>query len=69
MAPRREVGNGISLVRYGVPELDSLGHLSLSDTGVGVVACVETSGRRVMVSEHYYTRVEGQVFFRDLLAP
>jgi hypothetical protein len=69
MAPSREIRYGVSLVRDGIPHLNALGHLSLPNTGISVIACTETAGRRVMVSERYNTGVEGKEFFRHLLAP
>ena len=69
VTPRREVCDGIRLVRNWVPELNTFCHLRLADASVGIVARVQTSGRRVVVSERYDAGVEGQEFFRHLLAP
>jgi len=69
VTPRREVCNGICLVRDWVPELDALGHLSLPDARIGIIARVQATGRRMVISQHYHTRVEREVLFRDLLAP
>jgi hypothetical protein len=34
--------------------IDALGHLSLPDTSIGIIAGVQTSRRRMMISERYY---------------
>ena len=49
VTPRREVCDGIRLVRNWIPELNTLGHLGLSDAGIGIIARVQTTGRRMMV--------------------
>lgn len=69
MAPGREIRNGISLVGNRVPHLHTLGHLSLTNAGISIVARVETAGRRMVVPEHHDAGVERQVLFRHLLAP
>jgi len=50
VTPGREICDGIRLVRDRIPEFDALGHLSLPDAGIGKIARVETTGRRVVVS-------------------
>ena len=63
VTPRGEVGNRICLVRNRVPELNTLGHLSLPYTSIGIIAGVQTTGRRMVVSEHHHARVEREVLF------
>ena len=63
VTPRREVCNGICFVRNWIPEFDALGHLSLPDAGIGIIARVQTTGRRMVVSEHHHARVEREVLF------
>jgi hypothetical protein len=58
VTPCREICNGVCLVRDWVPELDALGHLGLTDASIGIIARVQTTGRRMMVPEHYYAGVE-----------
>jgi hypothetical protein len=69
MTPSGEVRNRVSLVRDGIPHLNTLGHLRLPNTGVSVIACIKAAGRRVVVSERYNAGVERQEFLRHLLTP
>jgi hypothetical protein len=69
MAPNGGIRYRVSLIPDGIPHLNALGHLSLPNTSIGVIACIDTPGRRVTVSKRYNTGVEGKGFFRHLLAP
>lgn len=49
VTPCGEVCDWIRLVRNWIPELDALCHLSLPDAGIGIIAGVQTTGRRMVV--------------------